>query len=260
MYKRLNKGKENVADTLETGIWSDTTTKPNRYNHYVEGVIQLADEGYLEPDQELKVLDIGSSTGEATQGFEKAVEYNTDLEVETVSYDVNRSALENNRADQRSDGYVQGMTPDVKSDDQVFLPFADESFDIVLSKTLLSRLSGDHQTRALQEINRVLDDEGVAAVEIDPEGKPRTYSGKERIVKAHSFDRAAQKSNDFSTYPIELESWDEELDPGTGGEPELETSDSVEQLGNHCDDAEIITDTMDASEQHESSYDGAVIL
>ncbi|MDY6773578.1 MAG: class I SAM-dependent methyltransferase [Candidatus Nanohaloarchaea archaeon] len=254
MYERLNEGKRNVSETLETGIWEDPTTKTNRYSHYAEAVIQLSEEGYLEPDQELKVLDIGSSTGKATQGFEKAVEYNTDLDVETVSYDVNRSALEDNRSNQRSDGYVQGMAPDVQPDDQLFLPFTDDSFDIVLSKTLLSRLSGDHQTRALQEINRVLDGEGVAAVEIDPEGKPRAYTGKERVLRTHSFNRAAQDSNGFSDYPIELEKWDEEI------EPEMpETNDAGGQLGNPADGAEIVTDTINSG-QYGNYDDGAVVL
>lgn len=196
MYAEIGEVGETVDTARKQGVWPDQTTQVNRYKGFVEGIVGLAENGYFDTTEPLKVLDIGSSSGEATHGFEVAIEYHANLDVETVSYDMHRDALKYNQAVENSDQQIQG--------DARNLSFADGSFDIVLTKTLISRLDGRHQTEVLREINRVLDENGAAAVEVDPEGGDRIYTGDEHVIPAEQLDEASSASDRFSEYPLEL--------------------------------------------------------
>ncbi len=197
----LNSG-DYVDANRERGVWPDNTTQATRYEGFAQGIVALAEDGYFEGRDTVRMLDVGASTGEAPNGLATAIEHYTGLDVETVGYDISGEALAANRDPDTGDHAY--LDHPVQGDARQ-LPFQEDAFDIVTSKTLLSRLKhAEDQTAALREIDRVLTDDGVAAVEIDPSGQERIYTGDEHVVPASEFADARDRTDDFGTYPFDL--------------------------------------------------------
>lgn len=201
MGRDLNSG-DYVEGERDRGVWPDNTTQATRYEGFAQGIVSLAEDGYFDGRDSVTVLDVGASTGEAPHGLATAIERYTGLDVETVGYDVSRDALSAHR--DPGTGEHPYLDHQVQGDARQ-LPFADDTFDIVTSKTLLSRLKhGEDQSAALREIDRVLVDDGVAAVEIDPSGSDRVYTGDEHVLPAGEFAAARDRTDGFDRYPLDL--------------------------------------------------------
>ncbi len=208
MPRKVNT-HEYLEENLENGVWPDNTTQPTRYEGFAQEIVKRTAEGYFDDLDEIRLLDIGSSTGEATEGLATALEYHSDLEVETFSYDIDHKALETNREYDHTDHQLQGAVGAEKDAEGEFqdrpLPFRDGSFDLVVSKTLLSRFTRPQdQSAALREIERVVRDDGLAAVEIDPQGSDRVITGNEYALEGRQFRELADETNGFSDYPLPL--------------------------------------------------------
>lgn len=201
MARDLNSG-DYVEEERDRGVWPDSTTQVTRYEGFAQGIVSLAEDGYFEDRDSVRMLDVGASTGEAPHGLATAIEQYTGMDVETVGYDVSRDALSAHHDPESGDHAY--MDHPVQGDARQ-LPFADDTFDIVTSKTLLSRLKhGEDQSAALREIDRVLVDDGVAAVEVDPSGEERVYTGDEHVLPAGEFADARDRTDGFDRYPLDL--------------------------------------------------------
>lgn len=201
MNRELNDGSY-LAEQRAAGIWPDNTTKETRYEGFARELVGLADDGHFDDRDSIRMLDVGASTGKAPYGLSAVIEQVIGVDVETVGYDISAGALQQYRDPDTGehaylDHQVQG--------DARQLPFPDGAFDLVTSKTLLSRIHGADQSAALREIDRVLADDGVAAVEVDPTGEDRVYTGDEHVMPAADLAALREASGEFEAYPLEPE-------------------------------------------------------
>jgi len=228
---RQNNSYENIEDGRQKGVWTDHTTQGNRYQDLLNAV---SDRAEYQGDEEINILDIGCSTGEAAEYFADEVERMYGVEVNVTGVDVSDEILE--EADQRLDETYQQPAQD--------LDFDSNSFDIVTSKTLLSRISPEDQTQAMREINRVVDD-GYAAVQVDPQGQDRVITGTSYVMTGEEMNQAAEATEEFSDYSIA-----DELEPhrAVNYQPE---SEPVEDVEKHKD-GEFLGATRHLAEQADS--------
>ncbi len=189
----MNSG-DDLERGREKGIWADTTTQPNRYDDLLEGLHGRVD--YDEGDQ-IDVLDIGCSRGVAGEYFASELEDEYGIDVNIVGLDANEEAVE--EASNRLDEAYHGMAQD--------LDFDEGDFDIVTSKTLLSRISGEDQTEALQEIDRVVDSDGYAAVQLDPKGREGITTGHSYVMTGEELSEVGFETMEggeaFASYPMD---------------------------------------------------------
>lgn len=188
----IERGRDN-------GVWADTTTQPNRYDDFLEGLHGRVD---YQEGQQIDVLDVGCSEGVAAEYFASELEEEYGVDVNVVGLDVDEGSVE--KASERLDEAHHGMAQDID--------FDQNDFDIVTSKTLLSRIPGDDQTQALQEIERVVDSEGYAAVQLDPYGREGITTGHSYVMTGDELSEVGERTMEdgeaFASY-----SMDEELDP-----------------------------------------------
>lgn len=186
--------EEDIERGRENGVWADTTTQPNRYDDLLEGLHGRVD--YDEGEQ-IDVLDIGCSRGVAAEYFANELEDEYGVDVNVVGLDANQQAVD--EASGRLDDAYLGMAQD--------LDFDDDDFDIVTSKTLLSRISGEDQTEALQEIDRVVDSEGYAAVQLDPKGRDGITTGHSYVMTGEELSEVGYETMEdgdaFESYPMD---------------------------------------------------------
>lgn len=191
--------EEDLERGRDNGVWADTTTQPNRYDDFLEGLHGRVD---YEEGQEIDVLDVGCSEGIAAEYFANELEDEYGVDVNVVGLDANQQAVD--EASERLDEAYFGMAQD--------LDFDENDFDIVTSKTLLSRIPGVDQTQALQEIERVVDTEGYAAVQLDPNGREGITTGHSYVMTGDELSEVGEQTIEdgeaFASYPM-----DEELDP-----------------------------------------------
>lgn len=232
-----NNSYENVESGRQDGVWTDHTTQVNRYDDLLEAVGERAN---YDGDEELDILDVGCSTGEAANYFAEELEERYGVSVNVVGVDIGDEVVE--EADQVLDEAYQGKAQD--------LDFETDRFDIVTSKTLLSRIGPEDQTDAMNEINRVVNDEGYAAVEVDPEGEDRVFKGTSYVMTGEEMDEVSEQTEGFSDYSIA-----EELEPykAVDFHPEKETPDNIEKHN----EGEFLGTTRHAAEQAGQEQEGS---
>lgn len=189
----INSG-EDIERGRKNGVWADTTTQPNRYDDLLEGLHGRVD---YDKGDEIDVLDIGCSKGVAAEYFANELEDEYGVDVNVVGLDANQQAVD--EASERLDDSYHGMAQD--------LDFDEDDFDIVTSKTLLSRISGRDQTEALQEIDRVVDSDGYAAVQLDPMGRDGITTGHSYVMNGEELSEVgyetAEDGESFASYPMD---------------------------------------------------------
>lgn len=187
-----NSGQD-IERGRDEGVWTDTTTQPNRYEDFIQGLEGRAD---YQKGEEIEILDVGCSKGVAAEYFAESLEEEYGVNVNVVGLDIEEGAVRS--ASERLSEAYQGEAQDMK--------FEDDRFDIVTSKTLLSRIPGTDQTEALQEIDRVVDSEGYAAVQVDPEGHQEMARGQSYVMTGEELsavgEATAENGENFSDYPM----------------------------------------------------------
>lgn len=132
-------------------------TNPNRYMGFFAGI----DAKFPAADYDtVHVLDVGSSTGEAIEQFLTAYQQeHPNTAFNAVALDAESSTLETARNEEQVDEVVQASG--------THLPFESESFDIVVSSNYLPHYaSHDEQALAVNDMYRVLQSDGVAALDL----------------------------------------------------------------------------------------------
>ena len=164
------------------------------------GVFASALEWALENEVEasrVKVLDIGSADGDGFQELIRSLEDSSDKIFETYALEP-QSIVYDDFSRDRSDHPVRGLC----GDDEYGLPFKEDSFDVVISNFLLPFLDSGKQSRALSQIENILDPQGVTALHL----RPVKDSDSERWVLAYEdFQEAMYDSENFSEYPLEVD-------------------------------------------------------
>ncbi|MFB6174369.1 MAG: class I SAM-dependent methyltransferase [Candidatus Nanohalobium sp.] len=242
----INSG-EDIERGRENGVWADTTTQPNRYDDLLEGLHGRVD--YDEGEQ-IDVLDIGCSRGVAGEYFASELEDEYGIDVNIVGVDANQDAVD--EASERLDDAYLGMAQD--------LDFEEGDFDIVTSKTLLSRISGEDQTEALQEIDRVVGSEGYAAVQLDPKGREGITTGHSYVMTGQELTEVGQETVEdgeaFASYPMDdvleqyqfanfMEEQEEEVDTDQGEGSETGTFDELIHQASRAEETKEIDDDDD---------------
>lgn len=173
----------------ENGIYQAQVTDNTRYVPYIPAIQEKSDFGQRDT---LYLLDIGSSTGEAVDGFVSAYWESTDRPVsfETVALDPAKDVL--------NDGRIQGYADEPVGGLAQSLPFDTDSFDLVISHYCLPNLGWGHQAAAVNEIGRVLKPDGVTAVDLandTPLSRPYVFTGDE-------LDTVLDETDDFYDLPF----------------------------------------------------------
>jgi SAM-dependent methyltransferase len=136
-------------------LWTVTET-PVGYGMFQDGLEHVIDQ---HPKDELSVLDVGSSTGEAFSRLLEDLERSLDSSLEGYSLEP-RGVVYRGRDQGFHENPVQGI---VGTEDHS-IPFKEGSFDIVISNNLFPYI--DDQREALEDVRYVLDDGGYAAVHV----------------------------------------------------------------------------------------------
>ncbi len=232
-----NNSYENVESRRQDGVWTDHTTQVNRYDDLLEAIGERSN---YDGDLELDILDVGCSTGEAANYFAEELEDRYGVTVNVVGVDIGDEVVD--EAGQVLDEAYQGKAQN--------LDFETDRFDIVTSKTLLSRIGPEDQTDAMNEINRVVDDDGYAAVEVDPEGEDRVFKGTSYVMTGEEMTEVSQETEGFSDYSIA-----EELEPykAVDFHQEKEKPDDVEKHN----EGEFLGTTRHVAEQAGQEQEGS---
>lgn len=173
-----------MNEDIDNGVWPDHTTQVNRYDNFVGALYGRAD---FDDSGELDILDVGSSTGEASRYFADQIESEYGVETNVIGADVGEKAA--NKAGTQLDAAVQA--------DARNLPFEDDSFDIVTCKTLLSRIRPEDQAEALSEIERVASDEAYVAVEVDSGMDDRPVTGENYVLRGDELSDIKESTEGF---------------------------------------------------------------
>jgi SAM-dependent methyltransferase len=135
-------------------------------------VFQLKENLKLEAST--RVLDVGCGNGAALRILDQRAQF----EHPPVGTDISQRALRSARAANsggRRYHYIEGTATD--------LPFADRSFDLVVSGYLVSQLDEDELRTFATEVRRVLAPGGLALLwDFAPTGNPRLDAWNERVV------------------------------------------------------------------------------
>lgn len=200
---KFNSGDNNSGDDLqesvERGVWTDHTTEHNRYDDLRMGLYGRAN---FDSGDVIQILDVGCSNGEAISYFADHVEEHYGVDTNVVGIDIGDEVVEDAEEEGNVDEGYQGEAQNLEH-------FDEGEFDIVTSKTLLSRISGDQQTEALREIDRVVRDDGYACVQIDDGGNNEPERGESYVMTGEEMSEVSRETNGFSDYPIasELEAY-----------------------------------------------------
>lgn len=230
---KQNNSAEDIQASVQQGVWTDHTTQPNRYEDLLHGLKGRAD---FYGEDEVDILDVGCSSGEAIEYFAEEVESEYEVDVNVVGLDIGDEVIEEAENNGRVDEGYQGKAQNMEE-------FDDGEFDIVTSKTLLSRISGGQQSEALREINRVVSDEGYATVQVDPEGGRNPVTGTSYVMTGDEMEELSEETGGFEEYSIA-----EELEPHAAKKhfPEPETSSSPDNA-----EGNFITSTKEVAESYE---------
>lgn len=180
----------------EDGEWRDNTTQVNRYEDFIYALDEVAD---LDGVEELDHLDVGCATGEATGFFRDVFEEKYGMDMNTVGVDISQQALDEAEKNDRVDRGVNVRAQELTSE------FGENSFDIVTSKTLLPRLEASDQGEALREIESVVDPEGYAVLQLDPQGGDGVSTGVGYILEGEELTELRRETDGFDgeSYPID---------------------------------------------------------
>jgi ubiquinone/menaquinone biosynthesis C-methylase UbiE len=185
-----NDSSEHIEEGIEAGVWRDHTTKKNRYANLA---VKMDEKFDYDGQDSVSVLDVGSSDGRAVDFLADVFREKYGMETDVTSYDVGSGVLQDSMDKENVDDAVRGRAQQ--------LPFQDDSFDMIVSKTLLSRISSQDQTEALNEIERVLNDDGIAGLEVDPYGK-NLFTGLEYAFDSNELTEASNSTDEFGSYPF----------------------------------------------------------
>lgn len=151
--------------TDEDGFYGRHTNFGGRYRD-IEAFIRS--EVDLEAYDSISILDIGTSKGKALDKLAENLDDRYDTDFVATGLD---ASFDHAEASGEKDGVSYAVTGDINS-----LPFPGESFDIVICNALIPYLPDNGEEvnytdnnphyEALTEIERVLDSDGVAAVEL----------------------------------------------------------------------------------------------
>lgn len=147
--REYSSGERDLKSKLETGEYPIRVTKTQRYRGLIENLL----DGNLDFDGDIRLLDVGSSTGIATEYLANEIERDHSHSVSPFAFDINRMVLEECRDENRPEP-IMGKAQD--------LPFNDNSFRLVISDNLYL---GEHQIEQVaSEIDRVMREDGLAAL------------------------------------------------------------------------------------------------
>lgn len=120
-----------------------------KLNGYKDSVANFLESLHLDVDPETMVLDAGSGTGIVTLAFHQA----GFRPKKTIAFDLSRNSLKLAMEQARKEKKVDAKNIEAVQGNVLALPFADESFDIVLSCGVLEYVDLD---AGLRELARVL--------------------------------------------------------------------------------------------------------
>jgi SAM-dependent methyltransferase len=148
-------GSDREQEILEQGIYADTLTTPDRYvnEKSVDSMIYDCLSDVLEDGGSYRILDIGSSSGEALETLVERLEEEKECYFETLALDVNAKMVK--RCNQNS------IDHGILAAGQC-IPLTSDSVDIIISNQL--HLNSEDLEEVVEEANRVLDSEGYAVL------------------------------------------------------------------------------------------------
>lgn len=122
-------------------------------------------EAYRAADEVFKVLDLGCGKGRYHEDMKDTLSQIGDKEVEIIGLDYNPEALLSGY--QAEEYIVSDAAPDASDDTRSnYLPFKDESFDMVYSSHLFCQLDESELENVRDRAERALKDSGVQFHEI----------------------------------------------------------------------------------------------
>lgn len=148
--------EEAVEEDLDRGVYPLTTTSSDRYTDEMSNAYHIYEniaEHISEFENEVAVLDVGSSSAEALNSLVAELEEETSKDYRPLALDVNHDMM--NRCAKNN-----GSNP-IHATAQK-MPIASNSVDIVISNQL--NLREEDITKVVEEIDRVLDPEGLAVL------------------------------------------------------------------------------------------------
>lgn len=142
-----------MEEKRENGFYDIQATRKDRYtsNESKDHIIYDSLSNLEWEDRTYRILDVGSSTGEALDHLVERLEEETLGEFQPYVLDINQEVL----------GNAQRPMEAVRAKAQN-LPFEDDSFDLVISANLY--LMPEDIESAVQEIDRVIDSSNGKAV------------------------------------------------------------------------------------------------
>lgn len=142
-------GGKDLEYKLEIGEYPVRVTRNQRYRWLIDHYL----DGELDFDEDVRLLDVGSSTGIATEDLAREIESNHSYSVEPYAFDINQMVLEECRDENRPEPVI-GKAQN--------LPFKDNSFHLVVSDNLY--LEECQIEQVASEIDRVMRKDGLAAL------------------------------------------------------------------------------------------------
>lgn len=137
---------QNSDDRENNGIYECHVTRSDRYTN-PDSIDNIIYENLSKTNWEEKtyrILDVGSSSGEALKTLVKRLEEETEAEFQAYALDVDREVIES--------ASEEDLRPVMAKSQN--LPFKEDSFDIVISANL--HLSPDDIEATVEEIDRVM--------------------------------------------------------------------------------------------------------
>ncbi|MCJ7450662.1 MAG: class I SAM-dependent methyltransferase [Candidatus Nanohaloarchaeota archaeon QJJ-9] len=199
-------GDEEYGDKLieyfersnQAGIWRQHDTSRERYEEYVEDFLNRFNGDLSDP---FYILDVGSSTGTALDYFAGRLEEEKNVNTVSISLDINRAVLGENRENGYSDRYVTGKAQE--------LPFREDCFDYVICNGLIGYLPREDQVETLKEVSRVLKEDGKAGLAVKADHK-NTFTQKEirevtELLRENQEKCSEQAVKRFHEFEKELE-------------------------------------------------------
>lgn len=134
-----------MEEKRDKGFYDSQITKKDRYTSPKSDDFLIYDRlsGLEWESGTYRILDVGSSSGEALENLVERLEEETPAEFEAYAVDIDRDVLE------ASDESIESVRARSQN-----LPFEEDSFDIVISANLYLRPEDIETT--VQEIDRVL--------------------------------------------------------------------------------------------------------
>lgn len=142
-------GDRDLQHKLEIGEYPIRATNNQRYRWLIDHYL----DGELDFDEDVRLLDVGSSTAVATEDLAREIESKHNYSVEPYAFDINQMVLEECR-DENQPEPVMGNAQN--------LPFKDNSFHVVVSDNLF--LEERQIEDIANEIDRVMNQGGIAAL------------------------------------------------------------------------------------------------